>query len=236
MSASTARTPTGGACAAWSVAAFDKFPELGLEGCVGCIEHLAAGNDDEVQPAFRFVVAKQFTDEAFGSIPDDRRAQLACGGNPEACRGPAIGPYEQGHPPPGYPGPALVDSLEVSARADVLLRAKRGHVRTPGLALPLVGHGQPLATLGPAALQHLPAVLGRHADQEPVGLCPPAVIRLERSLALLRSRHSAPHFTRVEHTIGPKSPRSCPFPRGSPGHSTDHTTSAEGVICPRTNL
>src|SRR6188768_76713 len=62
----------------------------------------------------------------------------------------------------------------------------------PRTLLLLVGNRQALAALGAAALQYLPAVLGRHADQEAVTLGAAAGIRLKRSLALLRSSHFSP--------------------------------------------
>src|SRR3954462_2668732 len=62
---------------------------------------------------------------------------------------------------------------------------RRGH-------LLLVGNCEALAPLGAAALQPLPAVLGRHPDQEAVRLRSAAGIRLKRALALLRSSHFSP--------------------------------------------
>jgi hypothetical protein len=47
-----------------------------------------------------------------------------------------------------------------------------------------VRDGEPLAALGAAALQHLPALLGRHADQETVRLLAVPAIRLKCAFAL----------------------------------------------------
>jgi hypothetical protein len=42
-------------------------------------------------------------------------------------------------------------------------------------------HGYPFASLGATARQHRLAGLGLHAGPEPVGLAPPAAVRLKRT-------------------------------------------------------
>src|SRR5918993_1981634 len=56
----------------------------------------------------------------------------------------------------------------------------------------LVRDGETLSSLGATALQYLPAILGRHADQEAMPLRAAARVWLKRSLTLLRSSHFSP--------------------------------------------
>jgi hypothetical protein len=49
----------------------EERPEFGLEGDIGRIEHLSAGNDDHIESARGFVVTKQLADEAFGPVSDN---------------------------------------------------------------------------------------------------------------------------------------------------------------------
>ena len=53
----------------------------------------------------------------------------------------------------------------------------------------LVGNREPLAALGAAAFDNLPAVFGCHTNQEAVRFRSAPGIWLKRTLALLRSRH-----------------------------------------------
>jgi len=65
------------------VSPIEKRSKFCLEGDMGRIEHLAAGHDDHVEPTRWFMVAEQFSDQAFGSVPDDGRAHLPRCSNPE---------------------------------------------------------------------------------------------------------------------------------------------------------
>jgi hypothetical protein len=74
-----------------------------------------------------------------------------------------------------------VRAIEFLTAADPLARrqaARLGHV------LALVGDGQTLSSLGPAALQHNSAVFRCHSNPEPVGLLTAPRVRLKRTLSL----------------------------------------------------
>ena len=77
------------------------------------------------------------------------------------------------------PAPGVEDALEFPAAAD----APRGWQRVR-LALSGVRNREPLATLRATALQDLPALLGRHPDQEAVGLLAVPTVRLKCTFAL----------------------------------------------------
>src|SRR5689334_17745956 len=65
-------------------------------------------------------------------------------------------------------------------------------LKEPPSRLLLVGNGEPLAALGPTALQHQPTLVGRHTRPEPVPLGTAGRIGLKRALALLGSSHLSP--------------------------------------------
>ena len=77
-----------------------------------------------------------------------------------------------------------------------------------GQALAGVRDCEALAALGAAALQHLAPVLGRHADQEPVGLLPAPAIRLECTFALHDSWKPLQRFWPNGETIDTNEPAS----------------------------
>lgn len=97
MRASPTRAGTDVARASGLVSPVEKRSELGLESDMGRIEHLAAGHDDDVEPARRFVMAEQLPDQAFGSVPDHGRAHLPGSGDAEPCASPTIGNHEHRH-------------------------------------------------------------------------------------------------------------------------------------------
>jgi len=165
---------------------FKERSEFGLEGDIGRIEHLPASNDDHIETARRFVVAKQFANETFGPVSDDGRAHLSGRGDAQPGSRQTIGPNEHRHQASRKTTSAIVESFEIFARPDVFVGPKARH------CLSFVGHRQALAPFGAPTLDNLPPVLGRHSDQKTVGFCPPAVVRLKRTLALLGSRHIFP--------------------------------------------
>jgi len=79
------------------VPAVEERSEFGLEGDIGRIEHLPAGNDDHIDTAGRFVVAKQFANEAFGPVSHDCRAHLSGRGDAQPGGRPTIRPDEHRH-------------------------------------------------------------------------------------------------------------------------------------------
>jgi hypothetical protein len=79
------------------VPTFEERSEFGLEGDIGRIEHLPASNDDHINAAGWSVVAKQFTNEAFGPVSDNGRAHLPRSGDAEPGDRPAVRPDEHRH-------------------------------------------------------------------------------------------------------------------------------------------
>src|SRR6187401_2932686 len=77
-------------------------------------------------------------------------------------------------------------------RWSVMWGATARSPRAGGPRLLLRGNRQPLATLGPAPLQHDPAVLGAHAHEESVGPPAAAVIGLKRTLHREQSSEQGP--------------------------------------------
>jgi hypothetical protein len=69
MAARPARPANDGAGAGWLVSPVEEGSEFSLEGDIGRIEHLSAGNDDDVESTWRFVPAKQLARQPFGAVP-----------------------------------------------------------------------------------------------------------------------------------------------------------------------
>jgi len=149
---------------------------------VGRGENLAARHDDDINGGNGFVVAEQLADQALGSITLDGSAHLTGRRYTETGGARLSFPREHGHEASGALETCFVDEFEVGPLPDMLSGPEADH-------LLLVRNGKALSSLGAAALQYLPAVLGRHADQEAVPLRATAGIWLKRSLALLRSSH-----------------------------------------------
>jgi hypothetical protein len=70
MRARPTRAGPDGASPDRLVSSVEECPEFGLEGDIGRIEHLSAGDDHDVEPTRRFVVTKQLAGEPLGAIPD----------------------------------------------------------------------------------------------------------------------------------------------------------------------
>ena len=123
--------------------------------------------------------------DALGAVALHGAADLARRRNPKPCRARRALLREQRHKPAVAPESGLINQLEVGPLPNVLGGPEGSH-------LLLVRNRQALSTFGAATLQHLAAVLGRHAHQESVALGAAAGIGLKRSLALLGSGHSSP--------------------------------------------
>jgi hypothetical protein len=157
-------------------------PKLRLDAIVRRSEDLAARHDDNINGGNGFVVTEQLANQALGAITLDSSAHLAGRCYTETGRAHLAFPREHGHEASGALETCLVDEFEVGPLPDVLSGPETGH-------LLLVRNGETLSSLGASALQDLPAVLGRHADQEAMPLRATAGIWLKRALALLRSSH-----------------------------------------------
>src|SRR5687767_2404908 len=123
--------------------------------------------------------------DALGAVTLHGAADLARRRNPKPRLARLALLREQRHEPAIAPESGLINQLEVGPLPNMLGGPEGSH-------LLLVGNRQALSTFGAAALQHLPAVLGRHAHQEAMALGAAAGIGLKRSLALLGSGHSSP--------------------------------------------
>lgn len=81
-------------------------------------------------------------------------------------------------------GAAIVDPLIVSSSSDPLNAGEVGHQtgtgdgNTPADLGLLAAHGQTLATLGTAALEHQPTILCAHANEEAVCAHAATLVRL----------------------------------------------------------
>lgn len=158
-----------------------------LDAVVRRSEHLASGHDNNIDGGNGFVVTEQLAHQALGSITLDSSAHFSGRCYTETGRARLAFPREHGHEASGALETCLVDEFEVGPLSDVLCGPETDH-------LLLVRNSQTLSSLGAAALQDLPAVLGRHPDQEAMPLRAAAGIWLKRSLALLRSSHFSPRW------------------------------------------
>ena len=97
MSASPSRAGMDGSWSNGLVAPFEQDAELGLEGDIGCINHLAAWDDHDVEPIRRLVVAKQLPCQSFGAVSDNGRAHFAGGRYAQSRMAGRVRPHKQGH-------------------------------------------------------------------------------------------------------------------------------------------
>jgi len=109
------------------VPAVEERPEFGLEGDIGRIEHLPAGDDHDVEATRGFVMAKQLAGKPFGPIPHHGRTELPGRGDAQPGFRGAVWPDENGHQAARSAPPGIVEPLKVGARTDVLGRAEPGH-------------------------------------------------------------------------------------------------------------
>jgi len=102
----------------------EKGTELGFEAGVGCIEHLPAWHDDNVDGAGWFVVAKQFANQPLRPISFHGRPHFSggCNAKPRGSRIPVAA--EHRHQPAGALKAGLVDELKICSFADVFGRQK----------------------------------------------------------------------------------------------------------------
>ena len=131
MRARPTRAGTDRPAAGRLVAPVQERPEFSLEGDIGRIEHLSAGDDDDVEPTLRLVVTEQLAGKPPGAIPDYCRSELAGRRNPQTGVARSVRSDEEGHQAAGQPPAAVVDPLEIRAGANVLRRPEAGHDPSP---------------------------------------------------------------------------------------------------------
>jgi hypothetical protein len=152
------------------------------------IEQFAPRNDDEVVALARFTrqfLPEHLSDQTFSPVSIDRASEFPGGDYAQAPRTGAIGPQQNRQITAVKPLPVFEDALEVCPSTNAPRfreRVAAGHGRATGEGL-RTGHGQPLATLGAAALQDETAILGGHPHQESVRTRTAATIGLKRALA-----------------------------------------------------
>ena len=97
MSARPARAASDGTSGDWLVSPVEQGPKFSLEGDIGRIEHLSAGNDDDVESTWRFVPTKQLAGKPLGAVPYDGWPQFPGRRNTKARGHRPIRSDEEGH-------------------------------------------------------------------------------------------------------------------------------------------
>lgn len=131
MSARPTRAGTPGSRTAGLVAAVEECSEFGLESDIGRIEHLAARHDDDIEPTWWLVVAKQLPGQSFGPVSNHGGPYLAGRRDAQPWSGGAVGPDEDGHQAARQAPPGVVEPFEVGSRANMLRRAEPRHKTLP---------------------------------------------------------------------------------------------------------
>ena len=167
------------------VSGFEGGTIVGFKAGEERIEHFPPRHDDDIDPFDRPVPPEHFARQSLGPVAVGRRAQLARGRDSEASRRAAVRHYEHRHEASVNPGARRVRAFEIGASPHVFGPGEPlpGHARCFG-RLPLVGNGQPFASLCAPPFQHDASVLRSHANEKAVCLRPPALVRLIRALAL----------------------------------------------------
>jgi hypothetical protein len=174
------------------------FGVIGLKAGERHIEHFPARYDDHIESRWRFLSPEQLAGEPLGSVSNNGRPELPCGGNTKATPRAAVRRDEQGHEPPVQPNALLVGPFEFRASPDPLVPGKALRHRALRRLL-LVGDGQAFSALCPATFQHNSAVFCRHTDAEAVRLAAAASIRLKRAFTLC---HSVLHEVSERRGVG----------------------------------
>jgi hypothetical protein len=125
-------------------------------------------------------MTENFSYQPFSAIPQDGSTKFLCRRDAKPAHGRLVGPNKQCAVTAVDSGALLVNFLKIGVATDPLSRTKSQAL--------FAADSEPLAPLCATPLQHQTAVLGRHADQEPVRAVAVAVIWLKRALPL----HSRP--------------------------------------------
>jgi hypothetical protein len=159
----------------------DQGSELALHALEWRRQQFAPGDDHDIDPIERRCVPEHFAHPPLGQIAIDSSTKLLAGGDadPRICLG--RGEHEYRHEPAVLLHALVEDPCEFTAATQAQRGGKpAGHALCLGLGF--VGYGEALAPLGTPALEHQATVLGRHANQEPMGFGAAPGIRLERTL------------------------------------------------------
>jgi hypothetical protein len=156
---------------------FDVAAVFDLKGSQTGAEHLAPGDNDDVESRRDLVMTEHFSNQAFRSISLDRAPKALGGGDPQPANRQLVRQNEHRGETAVNPGATLVNLLKIGATADVFVSQEvSDHL--------LAADRQTLPSLGAPALEDETSVLRAHADQKTV--CPLAVpiVGLERALSL----------------------------------------------------
>lgn len=83
----------------------------------GCIDHLPARNNNDIQSCQWFATSEQLANEPFRPVPDDRVSNFLAGRNAEARRTDLVWQGEAGHQTSAVPSAVVVDSGELRPTA-----------------------------------------------------------------------------------------------------------------------
>jgi hypothetical protein len=156
---------------------FDVAAVFDLKGSQTGAEHLAPGDNDDVESRRDLVMTEHFSNQAFRSISLDRAPKALGGGDPQPANRQLVRQNEHRGETAVNPGATLVNLLKIGATADVLVSQEvSDHL--------LAADRQTLPSFGAPPLQDETPVLRAHADEKTV--CPLAVpiVGLERALSL----------------------------------------------------
>jgi hypothetical protein len=103
------------------ISAFFKAPQCGtvisFKIPPGRVEHLAAGNNHNINTNQGFVDSKELSNQPFCSISRNRVSNFLAGGNTEPRRTHVVWEGETGHEPTANPGASIVDPCELRPSA-----------------------------------------------------------------------------------------------------------------------
>lgn len=159
-------------------AAFDDGSVIVFKDRQARVEQFAPGDDDDVEAGSDVVSPKDLANQSFRPVPLNGPAQLLRRRDAEPAGLERVRQDEHRGVAAVNLEAARVDLLEIGAASDPF-----APVESLGCQL-LAAHCETLAALGPAPLQHEPAVFRAHANQEPVRAPAAAPVRLECALPL----------------------------------------------------
>lgn len=132
---------------------------------------------------------EHLSNQSFSTIPHDRSPQFLAGDDTEAASGTWGRGGDDGEVAAMRSAAGVEDALKLPAAADTPRRWQSigrhwgGSCRRHE-SLPRGGHSEALTPLRAPAREDLPALLGGHPDEEPVGPLPVPPVRLKSTYAL----------------------------------------------------
>ena len=163
--------------------------EVAIEVAEGSIEQFAPRDDHQVESHVRRPLhePEDLSNQSFSPVSVNRVAELPRRDDTKPNPRRRAGRIEQREKSGRDARARVEDPAELAAPSHPLRLAER--VRRQGCAKLARRDREALPPLGPAALQHQTAVLGRHPRQKPVGLLTAAAVWLESTLHDLEPLH-----------------------------------------------